>query len=50
MPRPHEPTELPVLTGAYRPDRHGRRRGAPAGVLTSADRLALAMLACEPAP
>jgi hypothetical protein len=29
MARPREPTELLVLTGGHRPDRHARRRHAP---------------------
>ncbi len=29
MARPRKPTELLVLTGGYRPDRHGQRRHAP---------------------
>ena len=29
MARPREPTELLILTGGYRPDRHARRRSAP---------------------
>ncbi len=29
MARPRKPTELLILTGGYRPDRHARRRGAP---------------------
>ncbi len=70
MRRPHKPTELLILTGGYRPDRHARCRAAPksphpigdppaclapdeagcwaefvsnapAGVLTSNDRVAL---------
>ncbi len=74
MARPAKPLELLELSGAYRPDRHARRRAAPksphpigdppahlapdeaaawrefcrdapAGVLTSADRVALEMLA-----
>ncbi len=29
MPTPRKPVELLELSGAFRPDRHGQRRGAP---------------------
>jgi hypothetical protein len=29
MPRPPKPTELLILGGTFRPDRHARRRAAP---------------------